>query len=96
MVDRRTYLSDIEKLYYLVGCCKGVELDAIRGILVSDKNYKLAWSTLEERFDKPRLVARSLVEKLLSASFFRKPNRVEQIVGNLRRRCVAARVPEHT
>jgi len=66
-VDRRTYLSDIEKFYYLVGCCKGIALDAIRGIPVSDKNYKLAWSTLEERFDKPRLVARSLVEKLLIA-----------------------------
>ncbi|XP_022161164.1 uncharacterized protein LOC111027210 [Myzus persicae] len=66
-MDRRTYLSDIEKFYYLVGCCKGTALDAIRGIPVSDKNYKLVWSTLEERFDKPRLVARSLVEKLLIA-----------------------------
>uniref|UniRef100_A0A2S2R014 Uncharacterized protein n=1 Tax=Sipha flava TaxID=143950 RepID=A0A2S2R014_9HEMI len=67
MVDRRSTLSDIEKFYYLVGCCKGDALDAIRGIPVADHNYKLAWSTLKERFDKPRLVACSLIERLLSA-----------------------------
>lgn len=66
-VDRRENLSDIDKFYYLVGCCKGAARDAIRGIPVSDHNYKLAWSTLEERFNKPRLVACSLIEKLLNA-----------------------------
>ncbi|XP_008181823.1 uncharacterized protein LOC103309058 [Acyrthosiphon pisum] len=66
-VDRREHLSDIDKFYYLVGCCKGAARDAIRGIPVSDHNYKLAWSTLEERFNKPRLVACSLIEKLLNA-----------------------------
>jgi len=66
-VDRREHLSNIDKFYYLVGCCKGAARDAIRGIPVSDHNYKLAWSTLEERFHKPRLVACSLIEKLLSA-----------------------------
>jgi hypothetical protein len=44
MVERRANLSDIEKFYYLVGCCKGDALDAIRGIPVSDNNYKLAWA----------------------------------------------------
>jgi len=66
-VDRREHLSNIDKFYYLVGCCKGAARDATRGIPVSDHNYKLAWSTLEERFHKPRLVACSLIEKLLSA-----------------------------
>ncbi|VVC30476.1 Peptidase aspartic, putative,Aspartic peptidase domain,Protein of unknown function DUF1759,Zinc finger [Cinara cedri] len=66
-VDRRTTLSDIEKLYYLVGCCEGVALETIQSIPVSDQNYKLAWSTLQERFDKPGLLAYSIIEKLLSA-----------------------------
>ncbi|CAI6371615.1 unnamed protein product [Macrosiphum euphorbiae] len=76
-VDNRTYLSDIDKFYYLVGCCKGAARDAIRGIPVSDLNYRLAWSTLEERFDKPRLVARSLIEKLLNAPRAPSENLVE-------------------
>jgi len=64
MVDNRSTLSDIEKFYYLVSCCKGDALDAIRGIPVADHNYKLVWSTLMERFNKPRLVACPLIEKL--------------------------------
>lgn len=63
MVEQRASLSNIDKFFYLVGCCKGEALDSIRGILVSDANYRLAWATLEERFDKPRLVAFSLIDK---------------------------------
>lgn len=76
-VDSRTYLPDIDKFYYLVGFCKGAARDAIRGIPVSDQNYKLAWSALEERFNKPRLVARSLIEKLLNAPRAPSENLVE-------------------
>jgi len=60
-----------------VGCCKGAVRDAIRGIPVSDQNYKLAWSVLEERFNKPRLVARSLIEKLFNAPRAPSENLVE-------------------
>lgn len=41
--------------------------DAFRCMKVSELNYKLTWSTLEKVFNKPRLVACSLIEKLLNA-----------------------------
>ncbi|XP_025406061.1 uncharacterized protein LOC112680239 [Sipha flava] len=67
MVDQRQNLTDIEKFYYLTGCLKGIALDAIGGIPVAGDNYQLAWSTLKSRFDRPRLVAASLIENLLTA-----------------------------
>jgi len=42
MVDGRVGLSDIDKFYYLVGCCIGEALGAVRGIPVSNKSYQLA------------------------------------------------------
>ncbi|XP_025407331.1 uncharacterized protein LOC112681281 [Sipha flava] len=67
MVDMRTNISTIDKFYYLIGCLRENALDAISGIPISGDNYELAWSTLTARFDRPRLVAHSLINKLLSA-----------------------------
>ncbi|KAL4126534.1 hypothetical protein QTP88_010755 [Uroleucon formosanum] len=67
LVDGRPGLSNIDKLYYLMGCLQGTALEAIRGIPASDANYSLAWSTLSTRFYRPRMVATSLIDKLLNA-----------------------------
>lgn len=67
MVDIRTNISKIDKFYYLIGCLRENALDAVSGIPVSGDNYDLAWSTLTARFDRPRLVTHSLINKLLSA-----------------------------
>ncbi|XP_015378415.1 PREDICTED: uncharacterized protein LOC107172635 [Diuraphis noxia] len=67
LVDVRPGLSNIDKLHYLTGCLRGAALDAIRGIPASDDNYKLVWSTLTSRFYRPRMVATSLIERLLNA-----------------------------
>jgi hypothetical protein len=67
LVDTRPGLAKIDKLYYLIGCVKDFAADAIRGIPVSADNYELVWNTLSNRFDRPRLLATSLIEKLLSA-----------------------------
>lgn len=67
MVDGREQLSNIDKVYYLLGCLKGNAAEVVRGIPVSADTYKLMWSTLESRYDKPRMVANSLVEKFLNA-----------------------------
>jgi hypothetical protein len=45
MVEQRTSLSNIDKFYYLVGCCKGDALESIRSIPVSDANYRLVGGT---------------------------------------------------
>jgi len=67
LVDVRPNLSNIDKLYYLMGCLQGTALEAIRGIPASQANYSLAWSTLSKRFYRPRMVATSLIDKLLNA-----------------------------
>ncbi|XP_025193542.1 uncharacterized protein LOC112593380, partial [Melanaphis sacchari] len=70
MVDQRPNITDIDKFYYLTGCLRDNALEAIAGIPVCGSNYQLAWSTLIARFDKPRLVASSLIEQLLNAPKF--------------------------
>ncbi|KAF0719706.1 Integrase catalytic domain-containing protein, partial [Aphis craccivora] len=67
LVDVRTNLSNIDKLYYLMGCLQGTALEAICGIPATHANYSLAWSTLSARFYRPRVVATSLIDKLLNA-----------------------------
>lgn len=66
LVINRTDLSDIERFYYLLGCLRGEALDAIGGINISADTYNLAWTTLSNRFDKPRHLATIIVDKLLS------------------------------
>jgi len=67
MIDQRPDTSDIDKFYYLTGCLRDSALETIAGIPICGANYQLAWATLTARFDKPRLVASSLIEKLLNA-----------------------------
>jgi len=66
-VDARSKLSNIDKMYYLIGCLTGEAADAIRGVPVSGENYGLALFLLSERFYRSRLVATSLLDRLLSA-----------------------------
>lgn len=67
MVDQHSTIADIDKFYYLTGCLRDKALEAIAGIPVCGDNYSLAWATLTARFNKPRLVASSLLDKLLTA-----------------------------
>lgn len=65
-VIERNDLSNIDRFYYLLGCLKDEALHSIRNIVVSDATYDLAWTTLVERFDKPRQLASLIVDKLIS------------------------------
>jgi len=56
-----------QKLYYIRGCLKGAAADAVLGIPVSASSYKLTWTTLDSRYDKPRMLASTKVEKILAA-----------------------------
>lgn len=67
-MDNRPKLSNIDKMYYLIGCLKGSAAEAVQGIPVSADNYALMWSTLSGRFNRPCLVATSLVENVLHAT----------------------------
>lgn len=63
-MDNCPKLSNMDKIYYLIGCLKGSAAEAVQGIPVSADNYALMWSTLSSRFNRPRLVATLLVENL--------------------------------
>lgn len=65
LVNSRSDLSDFKKIYYLIGCLEGAAAEAVQSIPVAGDNYTLVWSTLSERFNRPRLVTTSLVEQLL-------------------------------
>lgn len=68
LVVNRGDLSNIERFYYLLGCLRGEALDTISSINVSEDTYELAWTTLSDRFDKPRQLATIIVDKLLSTT----------------------------
>ncbi|XP_025193651.1 uncharacterized protein LOC112593472 [Melanaphis sacchari] len=67
-VDVHPSISTIDKMYYLISCLKGSAAEAVQGIPVAADNYQLVWSTLSNRFNRPRLVASSILEQLLHAS----------------------------
>lgn len=67
LVGQRSHLSNIEKFYYLLGCLQPGPTDVVKGITVSETTYDLAWSTLVQRYDKPRQLATDLVNKMLNA-----------------------------
>lgn len=50
LVDTRSNLSNIEKMYYLISCLKSVAAETVLGIPVSSDNYQLVMSTLHDRF----------------------------------------------
>ncbi|KAF0710621.1 Uncharacterized protein FWK35_00035717 [Aphis craccivora] len=66
LVDSRSNLTPIDKMYYLIGCLCGSAAEAVRSIPVASDSYDLAWTTLSNRFNRPRMVATSLVVKLLN------------------------------
>lgn len=70
LVGKRSDLTDIERFYYLIGCLKDEALHTISHIAVSEINYALAWSSLIERFNKPRQLATNIIEKLLSSPIY--------------------------
>lgn len=64
LVNSRPTLSKFDKMFYLIGCLKGSTSDVVRCIPVSADNYDPAWKTLSTRFNLPRMVATSLVDRL--------------------------------
>ncbi|XP_025204443.1 uncharacterized protein LOC112601188 [Melanaphis sacchari] len=68
LVGRRAHLSNIEKFYYLLGCLQSGPNEVVKGITVSESTYELAWSALVQRYDKPRQLATTLVNEMLTAT----------------------------
>lgn len=79
LVVNRGDLSIIKCFYYLLGCLQGDSLNVIKSIPIFEDTYALTWTTLAERFNKPRQLATLIVDKLLST-----PNQSQELFEGLK------------
>jgi len=63
---KREELPNIVKFYYLLGCLKDDARQSIQNIVVSEATFDLAWSTLVDKYDKPRQLATLIIDKVFS------------------------------
>jgi len=68
LVHDNVTLTNIEKFHYLVSSVRGSASAVVRSIALSDSNYILAWNALNERFDNPRLIMNSHMDRLFNFS----------------------------
>ena len=74
-VHDRTSLSDVEKLVYLQHAIKSGEAKgAIEGLSRSGDNYREAIDCLRSRYDRPRLIHRAHVQKIMCAPALKDGN----------------------
>ncbi|XP_050538460.1 uncharacterized protein LOC126903928 [Daktulosphaira vitifoliae] len=65
-VVQHNELNNEEKYFYLMGCLYGEAEEITKGYHLSTNSFTLAWAALEDRYNKPRQLANSLVERLLN------------------------------
>jgi len=57
----------VTKFYYLVGSLHPDPQEVIKGFSISNESFTLAWDALIESYDKPRRLASSIIDKLITA-----------------------------
>jgi len=67
LVANNDKIPNVTKFYYLVGCLHADLQEVIKGFSISNESFTLAWDALIERYDKPRRLASSIIDKLISA-----------------------------
>ncbi|XP_025192697.1 uncharacterized protein LOC112592764, partial [Melanaphis sacchari] len=67
LVAKDPNISNAFKFYYLIGCLHADPQEVIKGFTVSNDSFNLAWDALVERYDRPRILASSIINKLIAA-----------------------------
>lgn len=67
MIHSRSIITEVEKFYYLLGRLNASSTDLVKSITLLNDTYHLARKALVQRYDKPRQLAKSVIEKLLTA-----------------------------
>lgn len=67
LVANNDKILDVTKFYYLIGCLHPDPQEVIKGFSISNESFTLAWEALTERYDKPRRLASSIIDKLINA-----------------------------
>ena len=64
-IDKNTKLTDIDRFNYLKSFLSGRAKDVIDGIPLTSSNYRVALDLLCKRYNRPRLIVKSLLGKIL-------------------------------
>lgn len=73
MVHNQADIPDVEKFTYLKSHLSDYALTIVENIKITSENYKMAWKTLEDTFNRPRCIVRGHLERL-----FHLPNQPTQ------------------
>lgn len=65
LIDKNVNLSKVEKLYYLKSFLREEPLQLIDSLSLTNKSYKLALSTLQDRYDNRVSIINSLLRQLV-------------------------------
>ncbi|XP_070067131.1 uncharacterized protein [Drosophila virilis] len=65
IIDKDSYLNNIEKLQHLRSCLKGIALDTIRSLEMSNADYAAASELLDKRFNNERLDFQAHIVEIL-------------------------------
>jgi hypothetical protein len=77
VVHNNKSVADVNKFHFLLNALKGNTNQVIMEIPVTEENYPLAWQRLLERYDNPRSIVDSHLQKLFSIRPIIKESAVE-------------------
>ncbi|XP_063384445.1 uncharacterized protein LOC134670571 [Cydia fagiglandana] len=66
IIDESATIKPVRKLHYLISCLSGEPLDLVKHLPLTDQNYGVALTLLENRFSNIRLIADTHLEAIMS------------------------------
>ncbi|XP_045509321.1 uncharacterized protein LOC123704872 [Colias croceus] len=66
LIHNNSSLDDVQRLHYLKGSLTGEAANLVKSICVTADNYKTCWDRLMLRYDNKRLMANSIIRKLMN------------------------------
>lgn len=76
----RKRITAAEKLIYLQSCLVGNAATTIKHLALTDSNYEIAWKLIVEKYNNPRALVETLIERLMT-----QPSTGNDVAKGLRR-----------
>lgn len=85
-VDENPRYSDMSKMYYLRDSLTGTALSVINRLPLTEKNYKLAWKLLTERFHNKRAITNQCLANIINCQKLSQPaaNQLRVLIDGVR------------
>lgn len=74
LIDQDDSISTINKFHYLKSFLKGSALSTINRIPVTERNYRMAWQLLKDRFHNKRSIVNSCLSTFINQNPIKKAN----------------------